>query len=55
MCAADITLENLQESKDGHASLASVDGWGTTHQCRDYDAVKQWAEDHRASDDGGID
>lgn len=57
MCAADVTLEDLQDTNDvsGKASLAAVDGWGTTHICRDYEAVKKWAADHRGSDEGGID
>ncbi|KAM7205152.1 protein of unknown function (DUF3328) domain containing protein [Naviculisporaceae sp. PSN 640] len=35
--------------------LAGVDGWGTTHLCRDFGVVRTWAEYHRASDDAGID
>ncbi|KAK4208596.1 hypothetical protein QBC37DRAFT_69842 [Rhypophila decipiens] len=57
MCTADITLERLQEPPKGSKSvpLTSVDGWGTTHLCRDYNVVRMWAESHRAGDDVGID
>ncbi|KAK3356665.1 hypothetical protein B0T25DRAFT_453277, partial [Lasiosphaeria hispida] len=55
MCAADVTLENLETRADGKTLLASVDGWGTTHMCRDYQGVVEWAAAHRATDDGGID
>ncbi|KAM7212756.1 protein of unknown function (DUF3328) domain containing protein [Rhypophila decipiens] len=57
MCTADITLESLQEPPKGNKSvpLTSVDGWGTTHLCRDYNVVRMWAESHRAGDDVGID
>ena len=55
MCTADTTLENLEQRADGGGLLASVDGWGTTHMCRDYESLVQWAEVHRATDDGGID
>jgi len=52
MCAADTTLEALRP--EGKGVAPSVDGWGTVHQCADYNAVYSWAEVHRASDDGGI-
>lgn len=53
MCAADVTLENLETK--GERLLDRVDGWGTTHMCRDYQGVREWATIHRATDDGGID
>ncbi|KAK0614941.1 hypothetical protein B0T17DRAFT_619784 [Bombardia bombarda] len=55
MCAADVTLEKLQTGQDRHTLIPGVDGWGTTHMCRNYDLVKQWAETHRSTDEGGID
>jgi hypothetical protein len=53
MCAADVTLEKLK--MDGNTQLESVDGWGTTHMCRDYQEVYRWAAAHRVTDEGGID
>ncbi|KAK3321284.1 hypothetical protein B0T19DRAFT_263126 [Cercophora scortea] len=53
MCAADVTYEKLQTKADG-TLLDGVDGWGTTHMCRDYQAVKEWATTHRSSDSEGI-
>ncbi|EEA19804.1 hypothetical protein TMatcc_009947 [Talaromyces marneffei ATCC 18224] len=37
MCAADTTLEGKTESGPG---------WGSTHQCKDYDALLKWANEH---------
>lgn len=54
MCTADVTLENLEKAADGKTLLASVNGWGSTHLCRDFSAVSRWATDHRTTDDGGI-
>ena len=52
MCASDVTLEHLQSGAEG--VIASVDGWGTTHQCRNYQEVSDWATSFRVSGDGGI-
>ncbi|KAI0866594.1 hypothetical protein F4860DRAFT_457869 [Xylaria cubensis] len=48
MCAADPTLEIRNESVHG------VTGWGTSHQCRDFKALKRWTEEHRYNNEGGI-
>ncbi|KAK5636922.1 hypothetical protein RRF57_012634 [Xylaria bambusicola] len=48
MCAADPTLEIRNESING------VTGWGTSHQCRDFEALKRWTEQHRYNNEGGI-
>ncbi|KAI1258773.1 hypothetical protein F5Y18DRAFT_327458 [Xylariaceae sp. FL1019] len=48
MCAADATLEERDET------ISGVKGWGTTHQCRDFEALQRWTSDHRYSDEGGI-
>ncbi|KAI0016086.1 hypothetical protein F4780DRAFT_713451 [Xylariomycetidae sp. FL0641] len=48
MCAADPTLEERNDT------IGGVRGWGTTHQCRDFDALKEWTSKHRYSDEGGI-
>lgn len=55
MCSADVTLENLEKSKSDERLLASVDGWGTEHVCRDWGKLFEWAEKNRATDDDGID
>ena len=52
MCAADRSLEPLRRL-DGEI-LPSVDGWGTVQQCSDWGAIFEWAEMHRATDEGGI-
>ena len=52
MCAADTALEQLQSGEGG--LIAGVDGWGTTHRCRDYQKVSNWATSYRASGEGGI-
>lgn len=53
ICNADVTLENLEMNGDN--LLGSVDGWGTTHMCRDWSAILEWVEKNRATDDAGID
>lgn len=37
MCAGDTTLEKVQV-KNGQKVMA-VDGWGVTHQCRDWQSI----------------
>ena len=54
MCTADTTLEELEMNERGDV-IGRVDGWGTEHVCRDWEAVKGWAQGHRGTDDGGID
>ncbi|KAI1113184.1 hypothetical protein F5Y14DRAFT_226701 [Nemania sp. NC0429] len=44
MCAADPTLEKRNDT------IGGVTGWGTSHQCRDFNALQEWAETHRYSD-----
>ncbi|KAK0639570.1 hypothetical protein B0T16DRAFT_432338 [Cercophora newfieldiana] len=39
MCAADTSLEGKTESGPG---------WGSKHECKDYDAVLEWANEHGA-------
>ena len=52
MCGADTTLEGLRSGPDG--VLANVDGWGATHECRNYQEIYDWTMSHRASGSGGI-
>lgn len=52
ICSADTTLEKLRiRDKE---PMPSADGWGVTHQCRDYAEISQWAKSHRATGGGGI-
>lgn len=44
MCAADPTLEKRNDT------IGGVTGWGTSHQCRDFSALQDWAEMHRYVD-----
>ena len=37
MCAADTSLEGKTEAGPG---------WGSKHECKDYDAVLAWANSH---------
>ncbi|KAK0622615.1 hypothetical protein B0T14DRAFT_425987 [Immersiella caudata] len=39
MCAADTNLEGKSETGPG---------WGSKHECKDYDAVLKWANEHGA-------
>ena len=48
MCAADSILELVDV--DG----TSTDGWGSTHQCRDFDALFEWAESNTLGEEDGI-
>ncbi|KAF2094940.1 hypothetical protein NA57DRAFT_15870, partial [Rhizodiscina lignyota] len=45
MCSGDMALEKaaLKDQKP----VRSVNGWGVTHQCRDWDAMFEWVERHR--------
>ncbi len=40
MCNADTSLEGKTEAGPG---------WGSKHQCKDYDAVLTWANEHTVS------
>ena len=48
MCAADPTLEKRDDMVGG------VRGWHTTHQCRNFEALKEWTGQHRYSHEQGI-
>ena len=52
MCMTDTTLETLQSGENGQ--LASVDGWGSTHKCGNFEEVLHWTARHRASESRGI-
>jgi len=51
MCAADTTLEPFRSQFDGMTPGKSVDGFGSNHQCRNFDEVFAWAEKFRYNDD----
>lgn len=46
MCAADTALEGRRDNLSLKAS--ETDGWGTTHQCRNWGVLKEFAEENRA-------
>ena len=48
MCAADSTLEAVDV--DG----TSTDGWGSVHECRNFDALFEWAESNTLGGENGI-
>jgi hypothetical protein len=48
MCAADHTLEPVDPK------LGGVTGWGVKRTCRDWDGLKSWAEERRASNARGF-
>lgn len=48
MCNADVTLEWHQ-----YGEVAGT-GWGFQHQCKDWNAIMAWMEDHRISNSYGI-
>ena len=41
MCAADTTLEHARPG-----TSTEVDGWGASHECRDWDTVTKLAIEH---------
>lgn len=50
MCSADPTVENLS-----HVHGKKTDeGWGNTHVCRDWSALKEYAELHQADNRTGL-
>jgi hypothetical protein len=51
MCAADTTLEPTEDLKS--LGVKVVDGWNVTHQCRNYEAVYEFAERHRYLNSSG--
>ena|ERR1700760_1216161 len=46
MCAGDTTLEKSR-IEDGEVTR-DVDGWGVQHECRDWQAIYQWANENRS-------
>lgn len=55
MCAADTNLEVTHQRVDESGKMSiEAEGWDTARVCRDYDAVKEWAEAWKVADVGGI-
>lgn len=52
MCFGDPALEPAKV--DGDGVRRNVDGWGATHQCRDWDALHDFAVNNRPDDSEGI-
>lgn len=50
MCFGDTTLEWLSATPNDTGST----GWGFEYQCRDFDAISQWAEKRRLKTSSGI-
>jgi len=54
LCAADTNLEPFKSETDGMIGNG-VDGFGSNHQCRNFEKVKKWAELFRYNDDRDAD
>ena len=48
MCAGDMTIEHAREPPLGQKRL-TTDGWGVTHQCRNWDEMMAWTLSHKAN------
>jgi hypothetical protein len=49
MCCGDTALEGTQTSFPD-PNIPGSDGWDATHVCKDYDAIHDFFDDHRAWD-----
>ncbi|OGM50716.1 hypothetical protein ABOM_000490 [Aspergillus bombycis] len=54
MCASDATLEGSGVLGGDGNPVRAVDGWNSTHQCRDWDSLYDFASRHRMLDSDGI-
>ena len=45
MCSSDMTLEKVLHDENDQP-IRAVDGWGVTHQCRQWATVAQFAREH---------
>lgn len=52
MCSGDTTLDFAELHDDG--TRRGFSGAGSTHQCRDWDSIVDWAVENRAGDKKGI-
>ncbi|KAH8897176.1 hypothetical protein GQ53DRAFT_760356 [Thozetella sp. PMI_491] len=53
ICNGDTTLEKSRAVNS--KPVRGVDGWGVTHECRDFDAIFAYAAAHRSNNLTGID
>ncbi|KAI1323993.1 hypothetical protein F5Y16DRAFT_424424 [Xylariaceae sp. FL0255] len=49
-CCGDTTLEGQGKT----VSAPGIDGFGSWHMCRDFEAISEWATEHRAKDGGNL-
>jgi len=54
MCAGDMTLEPAYKYMLKNEEVKAVNGWNVVHQCRNYDRIKEYAEEHRYANSSGI-
>lgn len=57
LCAGDTTMDYANErliGPDGQVKKYGFTGANSTHQCRDWDAIKAFAEQHKSGDRNGI-
>jgi hypothetical protein len=56
LCAGDTTLDyaGIVIGDDGSQRRLGFSGEGSTHQCRDWDAISSWAVKNRSGDKTGI-
>lgn len=57
LCAGDTTMDYADDQtigQDGQVTRYGFTGANSTHQCRDWDAIKAFAEQHKSEDRTGI-
>ncbi|KAH8884196.1 hypothetical protein GQ53DRAFT_846499 [Thozetella sp. PMI_491] len=57
LCAGDTTLDYADDQvigQDGKVTRYGFTGANSTHMCRDWDAIKKFAEEHRSGDRTGV-
>jgi len=57
ICAGDTTMDYADDQSigpDGKVIRYGFTGANSTHQCRDWDAIKDFAERHKSGDMSGI-
>ncbi|KAL2071628.1 hypothetical protein VTL71DRAFT_12863 [Oculimacula yallundae] len=56
LCAGDTTLDHaaIVKGSDGVDRRLGFTGANSTHQCRDWDAIRTWAIENRSGDKAGV-
>jgi hypothetical protein len=54
MCAGDMALEEAIAIEDGESPTRVTQGWGTSHQCRNWQMMYDFAASHRYRNSSGI-